>query len=167
MVLSLPSGLVTGHQVEEVALQNHLYFPLVYNSALNQPAPTKTPKPTQTRTPTRTRVPYRPPTQRPTATITPTITLTPTLTLTPTFTSTTTLIPLKSITIEFPSSTPSTTPRPTITPTVTPSETPAPGGLPGIPPSSWLIIILLGLLWVILAAWLFIFLRQRKDSEIN
>ena len=162
---AIPSAIVAGHQAEQNQLQDHLYFPVIFSSVVNQLPPTKTPKPTQTRTPTSPRIPFRTPTTQPTATITPTNTLTPTSTLTPTYTSTTTLIPLVSITIQYPSFTPSSTPTPTASPTVTPSETPAPDGLPGIPPSSWLVIILVGVLWVILAVWLFIFLRQRQESN--
>ena len=164
LLMSLPSGYGLSHKSNEIRAQDNLYFPIIFSSLINQLPPTKTPKPTQTRTPTRTRVPYRSSTPRPTVTITPTITLTPTLTLTPTYTATTTLIPLASITIRFPSQTPSITPSPTLTQTLIPSATPPQGVFPGIPPTSWLIIILLGLLWIILAIWLFFFLRQRQRS---
>lgn len=161
--LSVPSGLGADLQVLENQVQHHLYFPIISYSYVVDVPPTKTPKPTQTRTPTRTRIPYRTSTPRPTVTKTPTNTLTPTLTLTPTNTSTTTLIPMASITILYPSSTPSFTPTRTPSQTATPSETSPPGTIPEIPPRSWLIITLLGLLWIILAAWVFIFLQQRKD----
>ena len=165
--LSAPSGISAGYQTLENQVQDYLYFPIILYSFVEPVQPTKTPKPTQTRTPTRTMVPFRTSTPQPTATTTPTNTLTPTFTLTPTKTSTTTLIPMVVITVQFPSSTPTFTPTTTPSQTVTPSETPSPGIVPGISPRSWLIILLLGLLWMILAAWLIIFLRQRRDTAQN
>ncbi len=158
----IPSGNGQGQRAENILLQNEVYFPIVYNTFVNQIPPTKTPKPTQTRTPTQTRVPFRASTPRPTATQTPTQTLTPTVTLTPTYTPTTTLIPLVSITIQFPSQTPSHTPSPTLKPTITPSSTPLSVFDSGIPPSTWIVAILVVLLWIILAVWLYLFLRQRR-----
>jgi len=161
----LPAGFAYSGQQDANQLPSELYFPLIQRIYLDQIPTTRTPKPPRTAAPTRTRIPFRSATPNYTATQTLTPTLTPTFTLTPTYTPTTTLIPLVSITIQFPSSTPSTTPTSTTSPTVTPSATAPPGGVPGIPPNSWLIIILVGVLWVILAAWLFIFLRQRQESD--
>jgi hypothetical protein len=31
-----------------------------------------------------------------------------------------------------------------------------------VPPSTWIVIILVVLLWIILAIWLYLFLRQRR-----
>ena len=161
-LLILSSGYGSSHQSETLHVQNELYFPLIYHSLVNQLPPTKIPKPTITSTPTRTLVPFSSSTPIPTATQTLTATLTPTLTLTPTYTATTTLIPLASITIQFPSLTPSVTPSFTPSQTLLPSSTPPSGLFPGLPPSGWLIIILLGILWIILAIWLYVFLRQRN-----
>ena len=148
----LPAGLAYSEQQDANQLQNELFFPLIQRIFINQIPTTRTPIPPRTAIPTSTRIPFLSATPNYTATQTLTPTLTPTNTLTPTYTSTTTLIPLVSITIQFPSSTPSSTPTSTPSPTVTPSATAPPGGVPGIPPSSWLVIILLGVLWVILAA---------------
>ena len=161
----LPAGLAYSEQQDANQLQNELYFPLIQRIYIDQIPTTRTPRPPRTAIPTRTRIPFRSATPNYTATQTLTPTLTPTNTPTPTYTSTTTLIPLVSITIQFPSSTPSSTPTSTSSPTVTPSATAPAGGVPGIPPSSWLVIILVSVLWVILAAWLFIFLRQRQESD--
>ena len=145
-----------------------LYLPIVYNniqyqvSPTNTPTATRKPKPTQTRTPTRTRVPFRSSTPRPTSTQTPTQTLTPTITLTPTSTSTITLIPFPAITIQYPSHTPSLTPTRTISPTITPSSTPSPGFISNPQLSMWVIGIFVGLLWIILAVWLYILLRRKE-----
>ena len=158
----IPTGGGQSQQAENIRLQNEVYFPIVYKNLVNQKPPTTTPRPTQTGTPTQTRVPFRTFTPIPTATQTATLTLTPTVTLTPTYTLTTTLIPLVSITIQFPSQTPSHTPSPTIKPTITPSSTPLSIFDSGIPPSTWIVIILVVLLWIILAVWLYLFLRQRK-----
>jgi len=145
-----------------------VYLPIVYNniqyqvSPTNTPTATRKPKPTQTRTPTRTRVPFRSSTSRPTSTQTPTQTSTPTITLTPTSTSTVTLIPFPAITIQYPSHTPSLTPTKTITPTISPSSTPSPGFISNPRLSTWIVGILVGLLWIIVAVGLYIFLQRRE-----
>jgi hypothetical protein len=160
LLIALPIRYVSGRQPEQIWLQDNLFFPLVFSSLVNQLPPTKTPIPTPTRTPTNPSAPFQSATPRPTATQTPTITLTPTLTQTPTYTPTTTLIPLASITIIFPSLTPS----PTATSTRIPSPSQPPGFIPGLSPAGWLVILLLGLLWTVLAIWLYLFLRQRRES---
>ena len=147
-----------------------IYLPIVYNNIQYQASPTITPtptatrkpKPTQTRTPTRTRTPVRISTKRPTSTQTPTQTLTPTITLTPTRTSTTTLIPLPSITIQYASLTPSLTPSRTLNPTVTRTPTPSPGFISNPRLSARVAGVLIALLWIILAVWLY-FVFQRKE----
>lgn len=144
---------------------NEVYLPIVFMTRIHLVSPTKTPKSTQTRTATRTRAPFRSSTPIPTSTQTPTNTLTPTITLTPTSTATITLIPLPSITIQYPSHTPSITPSITIIPSQTPSPTP-PSGLFSTPESStWILVILVSLLWVILAILIYLFLRRREGVD--
>ena len=150
--------------------ESKIYLPIVYNNIQYQASPTITPtptatrkpKPTQTRTPTRTRTPVRISTKRPTSTQTPTQTLTPTITLTPTRTLTTTLIPLPSVTIQYASLTPTLTPSRTLTPTVTPSSTPKPGFISNPRLPTWVIGILIVLLWIILAVWLYYVFRRKE-----
>jgi len=158
----IPSGIGQSQQPEDIQLQNKSYLPIVFNNEFNQISPTKTPKPTQTRTPTQIRVPFRSSTPIPTATQTPTSTLTPTVTPTQTYTPTTTLIPMVSITIQFPSQTPTHTHSPTPKPKITQSPTPASIFDSGIPSSTWIVLILIAILWSILGVWLYIFLRQRR-----
>ena len=165
VLIFVPIGSGAGHKAVQNQGQINLYFPIIAYSFIVPVSPTNTPRPTQTRTPTRTRIPFRSSTPRPTATVSPTVTITPTYTLTPTSTSTTTLIPLISITIQFPSSTPSITPTHTPTQTITPSKTPPQGAIPGIPNRTGLIILLLALLWIILAVWLYFFLGQNKFRD--
>ncbi len=145
-------------------LQDELvvYLPIVFRTSITQIVPTRTPRPTQTRTPTRTRIPFRSPTPRPTSTYTPTVTLTPTNTNTPTSTLTTTLVPIPSITIRFPTLTPTHTPTRTIKPTASPSPTATPGILEATETSSWVVIILVVSMWIILATWLYFFLRRQN-----
>jgi hypothetical protein len=160
-MLFSPSLIVQGRNAVVPQKETSTYLPIIFNTLILQIIPTRFPTPTQTRTPTRTRTPFRSSTPRPTSTQTPTQTLTPTTTNTPTLTPTTTLIPLPTITISFPSHTPSITPSPTVLPTIT--STPFPSlTLFGNPQSStWIVIILLTLLWVILAVWLYLLLRRR------
>ena len=167
-ILLIPSWRGQSSQPNITQAEFKIYLPIVYNNIQYQasptrtPTPTRKPKPTQTRTPTRTRTPVRISTKRPTSTQTPTQTLTPTITLTPTMTSTTTLIPLPSITIQYPTLTPSLTPSRTLSPPVTPSSTPSPGFISNPRLSAWVVGILIGLLWIILAVWLY-FVFQRKE----
>lgn len=162
LLLTIPVRMVSSHDPDRFQVQIEYYFPIIQqNFGFPTPTPTRIPKPTSTRTPTSTLIPFRSSTPIPTATQTPTNTITPTVTLTPTYTSTTTLIPLASITIQFPSLTPSITPTPTASQTSTPSPIPYPGVTSGVPPAGWAVIILLALLWTILAIWLYLFLRQR------
>lgn len=141
-----------------------LYMPLVFRTTIKQVVPTRTPRPTQTRTPTRTRTPFRSATPLPTSTQTPTVTITPTNTNTPTPTFTPTLIPVPSITIIFPTLTPTQTP--TKTPTLTTSPTPSttPGIIEATRPTSWILVILVCLLWIILGVGLFFFFRRQEMS---
>jgi hypothetical protein len=158
----IPSGIGQSQHPEDIQLQNKSYLPIVFNNEFNQISPTKTPKPTQTRTPTQISAPFRSSTPIPTATQTSTSTLTPTVTPTQTYTPTTTLIPMVSITIQFPSQTPTHTHSPTPKPKITQSPTPASIFDSGIPSSTWIVLILIAILWSILGVWLYIFLRQRR-----
>lgn len=166
--LLIPSWWGQSNQPNISQAEYKIYLPIVYNNIQYQasptrtPTPTRKPKPTQTRTPTRTRTPVRISTIRPTSTQTPTQTHTPTITLTPTTTSTTTLIPLPSITIQYASLTPSLTPSRTLNPTVTRSPTPSPGFISNPRLSAWVVGVLIALLWIILAVWLY-FVFQRKE----
>ena len=97
------------------------------------------------------------PTQR-----TPSATETPTLT--PSNTPTTTLMPLPAITLIFPAST--TTGTPTITPvpptaTATPSP-PSPADLATLSPRLKVLVVFVVLLWLILAGFAIIYIRQLR-----
>ena len=138
--------------------QNELYLPIVLFFDFNQWEPTNTPTATSTSTPRPPGIPSPSPT--PSATITET----PTPTFTVTHTSTTTLIPFVSITVQFPSLTPTRTQTPALE-TLTPTTTPTRDQPPEISPRSWLIILLIGLLWVVLLVWVILFLRQRRNSN--
>lgn len=142
--------------------ENRLYMPIVFRTSIKQVVPTRTPRPTQTRTPTRTRIPFRSATPIPTSTNTPTVTITPTNTNTPTATSTLTLIPVPSITIIYPTLTPTHTPTRTLRPTSSPSPTATPGIFEATSSSTWILVILVSLLWTILAVGLFFFFRRQE-----
>jgi hypothetical protein len=139
------------------------YIPIVYRLYLVHPTPTPTITPTKTIYITYT--PYRTYTPYPTNTITPTLTLTPTLTFTPTNTHTSTYMPFPSITLLYMSQTPTKT----ITPTQVPSATITPtvaGGINIQPENGRTIaLILVGILWVLLAAWLIILIRRGQSPE--
>jgi hypothetical protein len=163
LLLAIPVRIVSSQHPGVFQDQIEYYFPIIQqNFGFPTPTPTRIPRPTSTRTSTSTLVPFRSSTPIPTATQTPSATITPTVTLTPTYTSTTTLIPLASITIQFPSLTPSLTSSPTASQTSMPSPIPYPGVTSRVPPAGWLVIILVGLLWTTLAIWLYLFLRQRN-----
>jgi hypothetical protein len=159
--------LITAVQVDRNGLtvlaqgDFQLFFPIVFNSEIRAVNATKTPTPTLTRTATQTVTPFRSATPRPTSTITPTNTLSPTPTYTATYTPTTTLEPLPSFTLRFASSpTPisqSTTPSPTYALPDAGETITAPGFNRG----DWGLLALVGLIWVLLGAWLVLLTRQR------
>lgn len=142
-----------------------VFMPIIFRTSINQIVPTRTPSPTQTRTPTRTRTPFRSATPRPTSTQTPTVTLTPTNTNTPTSTSTITLIPIPSITIVYPTLTPTVTPTRTSSPTYSPTPSETPGIIEATRPSTWVLVILVSLLWTILVVGLYFFIRRQEMDE--
>jgi hypothetical protein len=163
-LIEVPSGF----QTKEISLQTIVYLPLIFGDFGFQPSPTPsatirpTKEPTETPTPTitRTLTPFRSATPIPTSTITPTQTLTPTSTYTPTLTPTTTYIPLPVISLVFPSQT--STPTPSRTPSQEVTATPTPGPLAaiGLGQGRWSLLALVCLVWILLAAWLFILLRR-------
>lgn len=140
-----------------------LFFPIVFKREIRAVNPTRTPTPTLTRTATRTATPFRSATPRPTSTITPTNTLSPTPTYTATNTPTTTLEPLPSFTIRF-VSTPiqiPQTPTPSPTPTDRLQDVEGTPSSPGLARGDWGLLALVGLIWVLLGAWLVLLTRQR------
>jgi hypothetical protein len=56
------------------------------------------------------------------------------------------------------------TSSPTASQTSMPSLIPYPGVTSRVPPTGWVVIMLLVLLWTILAIWLYLFLRQRDQG---
>lgn len=161
LIISL-FGTVQEERPAQLQDENRLYMPIVFRTSIKQVAPTRTPRPTQTRTPTSTRIPFRSATPIPTSTNTPTVTITPTNTNTPTATHTMTLIPIPSITIIYPTLTPTRTPTRTLRPTSSPSPTATPGIIEATTSSTWILVILVSLLWTILAVGLFFFFRRRE-----
>jgi hypothetical protein len=155
-------GVIQEERPVRLQDENRLYMPIVFRASIKQIVPTRTPRPTQTRTPTSTRIPFRSATPIPTSTNTPTVTITPTNTNTPTATHTMTLIPVPSITIIYPTLTPTHTPTSTLRPTSSPSPTATPGIFEATTSSTWVLVILVSLLWTILAVGLFFFFRQRE-----
>jgi len=155
-------GVIQEERPVRLQDENRLYMPIVFRTSIKQIVPTRTPRPTQTRTPTSTRIPFRSATPIPTSTNTPTVTITPTNTNTPTPTHTMTLIPVPSITIIYPTLTPTHTPTSTLRPTSSPSPTATPGIFEATTSSTWVLVILVSLLWTILAVGLFFFFRQRE-----
>lgn len=137
-----------------------------------------TPTPTLTRTPTATHTaqvihtatasrtvpaPVVTFTPAPTSTATPSETPTPSSTPTETLIPTTTLLPLPSITILWPTATPTDTPTPRQFTTSTPEQTSTPtpeGGPRAVPLRISFLAAVIGVLWLLLGAFLFIYLRR-------
>jgi len=168
--LGLVSGiilLITAAQVDRAGLTAlaqtnfQLFFPIVINSEIRAVNPTRTPTPTVTRTATRTATPFRSATPQPTSTITPTSTLSPTPTFTATRTPTTTLEPLPSFTLRFVSTPTSSSPATTPSPTAALQATEDRDFLQGISRGDWGLLALVGLIWVLLGAWLVLLTRQQ------
>ena len=146
-----------------------LYLPIVFRLEAIPPTPTSTPIPASTRTPTptptrtqtRTVAPFRSATPVPTATVSPTATLTPTSTPTPTNTATTTLIPLPSFTLDFPPARETVQATRTLPPAGTAEQEEGPGLVSELDRADWGLITLIGLIWVLLGFFLYLFLRQK------
>lgn len=161
---------------ENSSIDSVVYLPLVMKdfgitptetptASATGPRPTRTKTPTATRTQTRTSTPFRSSTPIPTSTITPTVTITPTATFTATLTPTTTYVPLPEFTLIYPTFTPSITST-RITPVeATITQTPLPFIAVKSNQTKLGILASIGLVWILLAAWLFILIRRTQADE--
>jgi hypothetical protein len=132
------------------------------------PTATRTPSRTPTRTPVASLTPTRIPTLPPSATplpppsATPTVQDTPTQTPTETTTPTDTLVPLGAITLVYPSATPTVSPTPQILPVII-TRTPQGSMTAERRDLARLgLLVMAGVLWLLLAGWLYIFFRWGK-----
>jgi hypothetical protein len=153
-----------------------LYLPLILKdfritptetptASATGPRPTRTKTPTPTRTQTTTFTPFRSSTPLPTSTITPTVTITPTATFTATLTPTTTYVPLPEFTLVYPTFTPSKTSTRIIPVEATFTQTPLPFLAVKSNQTKLGILASIGLVWILLAAWLIILIRRTQADQ--